>query len=68
MRMGRDPEVYRIDDAGWDHGWRERFGDAVDKALESYPDGTEARIDEIWVKKRGDKSFHDYRIVVSPNP
>lgn len=65
MRTGRDPEVYRIDDAAWENGWRERFGDAIDKALESYPDGTEARIDEIWVKKRGDKSWHDYRITLT---
>ena len=68
MRMGRDPETYRIDDASWENGWRERFGDAIDKALEPYGDGTEAKIDEIWVKKRGGQSFHDYRIVVSPKP
>jgi hypothetical protein len=68
MRMGRDPELYRIDDEAWRGGWRERFADAIDAALASYPDGTEARIDEIWVKKRGDTSFHDYRIVLTPNP
>jgi hypothetical protein len=68
MRMGRDPEMYRIDDDAWDRGWREKFGMAIDKALESYPDGTEARIEEIWVKKRGDTSWHDYRIVLSPGP
>jgi hypothetical protein len=65
MAMGRDPEMYRIDDAAWEQGWREGFGHAIDKALEPYPDGTEARIEEIWVKKRGDRSWHDYRIVVS---
>lgn len=64
----RDAEMYRIADSDWDKGWRERFGAAIDKALESYPDGTEARIEEIWVMKRGDQSFHDYRIVLSPNP
>jgi hypothetical protein len=64
----RDAEMYRIADADWDKGWRERFGEAIDKALESYPDGTEARVEEIWVMKRGDQSFHDYRIVLNPNP
>ena len=68
MRTGRDPELYRIDDAAWENGWRERFGDAIDKALERYPDGTEARIDAIWVRKRGDRSWHDYRIDVSTSP
>jgi hypothetical protein len=68
MRMGRDPEVYRIDDAAWDQGWRERFGDAIDKALESYPDGTEVQVEQILVKKRGDRSYHDYRIKVTPSP
>jgi hypothetical protein len=64
--MARDPETYRIDDAAWDSGWREQFESAIDKALESYADGEEARIDEIWVKKRGDTSWHDYRIVLRP--
>ena len=68
MGVKRDPELYRIADTDWDKGWRERFGDAIDKALESHPDGTEARIEEIWVMKRGDQSFHDYRIVLRPNP
>ena len=67
MGIKRDPELYRIDDAAWEQGWRERFGDAVDKALESHPDGAEALIKEIWVKKRGGQSFHDYRIVLG-NP
>jgi hypothetical protein len=68
MGMRRDAEMYRIDDDAWASGWREGFGSAIDKALESYPDGKEARIEEIWVKKRGDQSFHDYRIVLNPNP
>ncbi|HET7855660.1 MAG TPA: hypothetical protein VFL41_04310 [Gaiellaceae bacterium] len=57
-------EKYRISDAEWDQGWRYKFRDAVDKALQDHPDGTEARIDQILVKKRGDRSFHDYKIVL----
>jgi hypothetical protein len=59
---------FRIGDADWEHGWRHELRSAVDKALEPYEDGTEARIEEIWVIKRGDQSFHDYRIVLSPGP
>lgn len=69
--MGEYPsrkERYRIGDSNWEQGWRYGFRDAIDKALEGHPDGTEARIEEIWVMKRGDTSFHDYRIVLSPNP
>jgi hypothetical protein len=64
MDIARDPETYRIDDSAWENGWREQFGMAIDKALESYRDGEEVQIKEIWVKKRGDTSWHDYRIVL----
>jgi hypothetical protein len=57
-------ERYRIADSEWEQGWRYGFRDAIDKALEGQPDGTEVQIREIWVKKRGDTSFHDYRIVL----
>ncbi|MGH3081836.1 MAG: hypothetical protein ACRDNH_12010 [Gaiellaceae bacterium] len=57
-------ERYRIGDSEWEQGWRYGFRGAVDKALEGHPDGTEVQIKEIWVKKRGDTSFHDYRIVL----
>jgi bifunctional DNA-binding transcriptional regulator/antitoxin component of YhaV-PrlF toxin-antitoxin module len=64
MGIARDPETYRIADSAWENGWREQFGMAIDKALESYRDGEEVQIKEIWVKKRGDTSWHDYRIVL----
>jgi hypothetical protein len=57
-------ERYRILDSEWEQGWRYGFRDAVDKALEGYRDGEEVQIKEIWVKKRGDTSVHDYRIVL----
>lgn len=66
--MTEDYDRYRIVDEEWAQGWRREFRAAIDEALKGYPDGTEARIDEIWVKKRGDDSFHDYRIVLTPNP
>lgn len=66
--MHYDDDRFRIDDARWEQGWRHEFRAAIDKALEPYPDGTEARIEEIWVIKREDRSFHDYRIVLSPSP
>jgi hypothetical protein len=69
--MGEYPsrqEQFRITDADFEQGWRYGFRDAVDAALAGDPDGTEAQITEIWVKKRGDRSFHDYRIVLSTHP
>lgn len=60
-------ENFRIADKEWDQGWRRLFRDAVDAALASYPDGTEAIIEEIWVKKRSGNAVHDYRIVVRPS-
>jgi hypothetical protein len=57
-------ERYRIRDEEWERGWRYGFREAVDTALDGQPDGTEVQIAEIWVKKRGDTSFHDYRIVL----
>jgi hypothetical protein len=57
-------DSFRIGDADWEKGWRHEFRSAVDKALEDHPDGTEAQIEEIWVIKRGDQSYHDYRIVL----
>jgi hypothetical protein len=69
--MGEFPsreEQYRIKDAEWDQGWRYGLRDAIDKALEGHPDGTEARIEEIRVIKRGDSSFHDYVVSLNTNP
>lgn len=66
--MGEYPsrkELYRIRDDDWEQGWRYGFRDAIDKALEGQPDGTEMKIEAILVKKRGDTSFHDYRIVLT---
>jgi hypothetical protein len=57
-------EQYRIADTDWDRGWRYGLREAIDKALEAYPDGTELKIEAIYVKKRGDTSFHDYLITV----
>lgn len=62
-----DDERYRIVDEEWNQGWRREFRAAVDEALKPYKDGDVVKIEEIWVKKRGDTSFHDYRIVV-PTP
>jgi hypothetical protein len=61
-----ESDRFRIDDARWAQGWRHEFRAAVDKALEPYSDGDEVQIEEIWVVKREDKSFHDYRVVVRP--
>jgi hypothetical protein len=58
-------EKFRIEDADWERGWRYGFREAVDTALAGQPDGTEVKIEQIWVKKRGDTSFHDYRIVIT---
>lgn len=58
-------EEFRIRDSEWDRGFRYKLRNAIDEALREYPDGTEAKIDEIWVIKRGDTSFHDYRVKVS---
>ena len=55
-------EQYRINDADFEAGWRYSFEEAIDAALAEYPDGTEAQIEEIWVKKRGDHSFHDHKV------
>ena len=60
-------EQHRITDADWEQGWRYGFDDAVDQALREYPDGTEAVIEEIRVKKRGDRSWHDYLIGLRPH-
>lgn len=65
--MGEHPsrqELYRIGDDRWEQGWRYGLRAAIDKALEGKPDGTELQIKEIWVLKRGDTSFHDYRVVL----
>jgi hypothetical protein len=61
-------EEYRITDEEWASGWRHELREAVDEKLAPYPDGTEAKIEEIWVKKKGDRSVHDYRVVLRPNP
>ena len=61
-------EEYRITDEEWVVGWRRELREAVDKELEPYRDGAEAKIEEIWVKKKGDRSVHDYRVVLSPGP
>lgn len=69
--MGEFPsreEQFRITDAEWAQGWRYGLRGAIDEALREYPDGTEARIEEIRVKKRGDRSFHDYVVSLNPNP
>ena len=57
-------ETYRIRDPEWDRGVRYRLRDAIDEALREHPDGTEVQIKEIWVIKRGDTSYHDYRVVL----
>ena len=59
-------EQHRITDADWAQGWRYKLRDAVDEALREYPDGTEAVIEEIRIKKRGDSSYHDYVVGVRP--
>lgn len=61
-------DEFKINDEAWERGWRQAFGSAIDHALERYPDGAEAKIEEIWVIKRGDQSFHDYRVVLTPGP
>jgi hypothetical protein len=61
-------EEYRITDEEWAAGWRRELREAVDKELEPYGDKAEAKIEEIWVKKKGDRSVHDYRVVLSPGP
>ena len=65
-REGGISDKYRIADADWDQGWRRDFRAAVDKALEPYPEGTEAKIEQIWVKKRSGNPVHDYRIDLTP--
>ena len=55
-------EQHRINDADFAQGWRYRLTEAIDAALAEYPHGTEAQIEEIWVKKRGDRSFHDHKV------
>ncbi|MFL5973034.1 MAG: hypothetical protein ACJ750_11675 [Gaiellaceae bacterium] len=55
-------EQHRINDADFAQGWRESFEDAVYAALAEYPDGTEATIEEIQVRKRGDSSVHDHKV------
>jgi hypothetical protein len=54
-------QEYPIADDDWAQGWRYTLNDAVDKALEEEPDGTVWKI-EIQVKKRGDRSFHDWLV------
>lgn len=61
-------EQFRITDDAWTQGWRYELRDAIDVALREFPDGTEARIEEIRVIKRGDSSFHDYVVTLRPNP
>lgn len=61
-------EQFRITDDAWAQGWRYGLRDAIDEALREFPDGTEARIEEIRVIKRGDRSFHDYVVSLTPNP
>jgi hypothetical protein len=63
-----EEQEYRITDEEWAGGWRRELREAVDKQLEPYSDGKEALIEQIWVKKRGDRSVHDYRVVLNPNP
>jgi hypothetical protein len=65
--MSEDNE-YRITDEEWAGGWRHELREAVDLELEGYADGAEAKIEEIWVKKKGRSSVHDYRVVLSPRP
>lgn len=57
-------EQHRINDADFADGWRYSFGEAIDAALAraEYRDGDEAQIEEHWVKKRGDSSFHDHKV------
>ena len=57
-------EQHRINDADFAQGWRYGLREAIDAALAEYPDGTEAQIEEIWVKKRGDRSFHDHKVTL----
>ena len=57
-------EQHRINDADFAQRWRETFEDAVYAALAEYPDGTEATIEEIQVRKRGDSSFHDHKVTL----
>jgi hypothetical protein len=54
-------QEYPIADDAWAQGWRYTLDDAVDKALEEEPNGTVWKI-EIQVKKRGDRSFHDWLV------
>jgi hypothetical protein len=61
-------EQFRITDAAWAEGWRYGLRDAIDEALREYPDGAEVKIEEIRVKKRGDESFHDYVVSLTPPP
>ena len=54
-------QEYPISDEDWSDGWRYTLSDAVEKAFEDASDGTVSKI-EIQVKKRGDRSFHDWLV------
>jgi len=54
-------QEHPISDGDWSNGWRYTLNDAAAKAMEEEPDGTVWKI-EIQVKKRGDRSFHDWLV------
>jgi hypothetical protein len=57
-------ELWGISEADWQEGWRRTLEQAVEAAFA----GDRAQIDEekrvvdIFVRKRSDNAFHDYRI------
>jgi hypothetical protein len=55
-------ELWGISEDDWNAGWRRTLEQAVEAAFDRAEIDEEKRVVEIFVRKRSDNAFHDYRV------
>jgi hypothetical protein len=55
-------ELWGISEDDWKAGWRRTLEQAVEAAFDRAEIDEEKRVVEIFVRKRSDNAFHDYRV------